>query len=156
MRTGPEAWSGFADDWSKYPDRMTDDAARLEAIAGALNIPGTVRHIFLCAEPTTPRCASYETGSDVWRHLKRRLKEMELSSAPPEWRGSIGGPPPPTEAGTGQILRSKADCLRICEQGPVAVVYPEAIWYHSVTTEVLDRIIEEHLVKGRVVDRLVI
>ena len=73
----------------------------------------------------------------------------------PGWRGNLSRPATGVEQGDGTILRSKVDCLRVCEQGPIAVVYPDGVWYHSVAGEVLDRIIQEHLVEGRTVDEYV-
>lgn len=132
-----------------------DFTSRLVSIANALSVGNAERHLFLCAEQSTPRCSEYDESHEVWMYLKRRLKELGLNTPPPRWQGHPSIDPEPIPRGRGRVLRSKVDCLRICEQGPIAVVYPEGIWYHSVSIPVMERIITEHLVEGRPVDEYV-
>ena len=127
---------------------------RLTQIAEALSIPRVERHIFLCADQTNPKCAPREETNRLWTHLKSRLKQLDLASAPPNWQGDMGRDPGPSEPGRGTVLRTKADCLRICEQGCIAVVYPEGTWYANLDLERLDRVIDEHLIGGQPVEEL--
>jgi (2Fe-2S) ferredoxin len=112
------------------PEPDITPTPELRAAAELYGVGRIGRHIFLCADQTEPKCAPRERTLAAWEYLKRRLGELGL-----------GG-------GERIVYRTKANCLRMCEQGPIAVVYPEGTWYHSADAPVLEQIIQQHLVGG--------
>ncbi|WP_186481422.1 ferredoxin [Synechococcus sp. NOUM97013] len=94
--------------------------------------------MLLCATPTKAKCCDPADGLETWNALKRLVRDLGLENE---------------QRPQGIVLRSKVDCLRACERGPILVIWPEGIWYSDVTPERIEVIIRSHIINNQPIEK---
>ena len=116
---------------------QSQDQDALAVCIQTLELSSIQRHVFICADQTLPECCSKEASLESWNYLKKRLKQLKLDRT--------------TDTRSSCIFRTKANCLRVCCQGPILVIYPDGVWYRQASPEVIEQIIQQHLIGNQIV-----